>query len=206
MDAAFMNGAKGISIFTVGGLRSPEIRAKFKTYADSARASRAAMKGKPEEPVTGTANPDPFKNKGIMEATEFRMLAYLSFAKALALPEVKKADPAVLERFEVSSMQVSNPEDYISRLSEPRRRDPELQPVAKAIADQFVRDRKSITLRLDDYNLVKEYGATKFYQVTEQNSMVVFNVTFYLYGGILSGWNVEPDNESYKRYISGKIR
>ncbi len=38
MDAAFKSGAKGISIFTVGGLSTKEMRKEFKAYADSVRA------------------------------------------------------------------------------------------------------------------------------------------------------------------------
>jgi len=40
-------------------------------------------------------------------------------------------------------------------------------------------------------------------QVTEQNSKVVFDVTFYFYGGIISGWSVEPEKVSYKKYKNG---
>jgi uncharacterized lipoprotein YddW (UPF0748 family) len=40
MDAALNNGAEGIAIFTVASLRSPQIRARFKEYADSVRNSR----------------------------------------------------------------------------------------------------------------------------------------------------------------------
>lgn len=42
MDAALNNGAEGIAIFTMNNLRSPEIRAQFKVYADKARALRAS--------------------------------------------------------------------------------------------------------------------------------------------------------------------
>ena len=58
---------------------------------------------------------------------------------------------------------------------------------------------------LSSYELVKEYGATKLYQVTEQKSKVVFDVTFYFYGGIFSGWRVEPEELSYNKYVRGII-
>ncbi|KAA6311278.1 hypothetical protein EZS27_037562, partial [termite gut metagenome] len=48
-----------------------------------------------------------------------------------------------------------------------------------------------------------EYGTTKCYQVTDQNSQVTFDVTFYFYGGIISGWNVEPEKASYDKYRKG---
>ncbi len=192
MDEALNNGAKGISIFTVGGLRSPEIRGRFKAYADSARASRAALKGKPEVPLTRVANANPFENKGIMDAINFRIFAYLSLANVYSLPEAKKTEPAVVERIAMSSMQANIPEEYISRLSGPMRRNPELEPLAKAIADQFIKDQERLNPELGEYELIKEYGATKCYQVTEKQSKVKFDVTFYFYGGIISGWNLEP--------------
>lgn len=200
MDEALNNGAKGVAIFTVGGLRSPEIRARFKAYADSARASREALKGMPPTPVTRVANANPFENKGIMSAVNFRMLACLSLAKAYKLPEVKKADPAVVERFVMNAMQVNSADDYITRLTGPQRRNPEAQPVMNAVAAQFTADREKPALDLSEFKLVKEYGATKYYQVTEPNSKVVFDVNFYFYGGIISGWSVEPDKLSYERY------
>ena len=48
------------------------------------------------------------------------------------------------------------------------------------------------TVELDEYKLIDEYGTTKCYQVTDKNTGVVFNVKFYFYGGILSGWDVDP--------------
>ena len=80
------------------------------------------------------------------------------------------------------------------------RRNQELQPVAKALSDQFVKDNNQANLNLNGYKLINEYGATKYYQVTEQNSKVVFDVTFYFYGGIISGWSVDPEEVSYKKY------
>ncbi len=201
MDEAFNSGAKAISIFTVGGIRSAEIRERFKAYADSARASRSAMKGKPEAVVNRKANANPFENKGIMDAISFRISAFLSLANVYSLPQVKKIDPLEFERFAMNSMQVNNPEDYISRLTGPMRRNPELQPLAKAIADQFINDYEKEEINPGEYELIKEYGATRYYQVTEQNSKVVFDVNFYFYGGILSGWSVAPDSESYEKYV-----
>jgi hypothetical protein len=153
MDSALNNGAEGISIFTVSSLRSPEIREKFKAYADSARASRAASKASLEVSVPKVVNANPFENAGIMNAANMHMLAYLSKAKASFLPELKNVDQA--------------------------------------------------NFNLSGYRLISEYGATKYYQVSEQNSKVVFDVTFYFYGGIISGWSVEPEKVSYKKYKDG---
>ncbi len=200
MDEALNNGARGIAIFTVGSLRSPEVRARFRAYADSARASREAMKGKPQAPVTRTANANPFENNGIMKAVNFRMLASLSLAGAYKLPEVKKADPALVERFARNAMQVNTPEAYISMLSGAQRWNREPQPFLKAIADRFMADQEKIKLNLDNYELIKESGATKYYQVKDLNTGVIFNVDFYFYGGIISGWSVEPDKDSLKKY------
>ncbi|OAV74997.1 hypothetical protein Barb7_01432 [Bacteroidales bacterium Barb7] len=51
---------------------------------------------------------------------------------------------------------------------------------------------KSDNLQLSEYTLVEEYGTAKHYQVTEANTRITFDVTFYFYGGILSGWIVSP--------------
>ncbi len=52
-------------------------------------------------------------------------------------------------------------------------------------------DARQTTLTLGEYKLADEYGATKQYKVTDRNSNKEFSVTFYFYGGIISGWAVE---------------
>jgi hypothetical protein len=196
MDAALKNGAEGVSIFTIGGLRSPEIRRQFKAYADSARAARASAKVDPEETLAKKANANPFENKGIMKAVELHIRAHLSLANAIRLPELELADKDAVESIFAGALRANSPEDYVDRLVHARRRDPALQPLAEAIADQFKRDSDPGNLQLGEYKLSKAYGVTKVYQVKELNSQVTFNVTFYFYGGILSGWNVAPEETS----------
>lgn len=203
MDEALKNGARGISIFTIGSLRSPEIRQKFKSYADSARASRATSKLNPAVSEDKAVNINPFEKTGIMNAVNLHMMAYLSMAKASMQPELKKTDTASIDLVFKNALQVNTAEDYINRLMNSPRRNPGLQPVAKALADQFIKDKDQNILNIGVYDLIKEYGATKHYQVTEKNSKVVFDVTFYFYGGIISGWSVEPENESYKKFKNG---
>ena len=203
MDEALNNGARGISIFTIGSLRSPEIRERFKAYADSARASRAASKVNPVVSEHKVVNINPFEKTGIMNAVNLHMMAYLSMAKASMQPELKKTDQATIGLVSKNALQGNNADDYINRLMNAPRRNQELQPVAKALADQFIKDNNQGNLNLSGYDLIKEYGATKHYQVTEQNSKVVFDVTFYFYGGILSGWSVEPEKATYEKYKKG---
>ena len=45
-------------------------------------------------------------------------------------------------------------------------------------------------LALGEYELKEEYDITKRYEVTDANSKQTFDVYFYFYGDILSGWNV----------------
>lgn len=130
MDAALNNGAEGIAIFTVGGLRSPEVKKQFRAYSDSVRAWRAAN-GKPVVNKNAKVNTNPFENAGIMKLIHEKM------AK-----DINKDNPSALD--------------------------------------------------LGDYKLVDEYGATKCYEVTDKNSNTTFDVKFYFYGGILSGWSVDP--------------
>ncbi len=192
MDAALNSGAEGISIFMVTSLRSPDIRAKFKIYADSVRAARKTVKGRPEAPALKAANSNPFDNEGIMNGVRFRMLAYLSLENTLRQPEVQKYDRKMMEYLAINAMQVNTAEEYLGRLEMSRRWNPEAAPLAKAVADQFMADSQNITLDPGEYQLTDEYDVTKQYAVTEQQSGKLFRVTFYFYGGVISGWNVEP--------------
>jgi hypothetical protein len=200
MDEALNNGAKGIAIYTVGSLCSPEMRRKFKAYADSARAFRNTPQATPALEEPKVINRNPFEKKGIMTVVNLHILASLSLAKASKLPELKKTDRAIIELVSKNAIQENSAENYIMRLKNEPWGSLEFQLVAKAVADQFIKDYNVVNPKLIGYELIKEYGATKHYKVTEQNSKVVFNVTFYFYGGILSGWNVEPEKVSYEKY------
>ncbi len=164
MDSALNNGAEGISIFTVGGLRSPEIRAHFKAYADSARAARAASKDTQVVSASRVVNSNPFENTGIMNAVHMHMLAHLSMAKASQLPALKQSDPAAIERLFNNALRANTAEDYINNLENATRRNQDLQPVANALRDQFIQDDNMANMALSEYELVDEYGATKCYR------------------------------------------
>ena len=43
---------------------------------------------------------------------------------------------------------------------------------------------------LGEYKEVDSYDATRCYQVVDENSKTTFDVTFYLYGDVVSGWDV----------------
>lgn len=143
MDEALNNGAEGVAIFTVSGLRSPEIRAQFKAYTDSVKALRSQSKVNPAATGRTTVNINPFENAGIMKAIDTRMKAYISKANASA---------------------------------------------------------KDPVLSLGEYKLTDQYGATKCYQVTDQNTGLTFDVNFYFYGDVISGWSVMPEKASYEKF------
>lgn len=71
MDAAFGAGAKGISLYTIEGLNSESLRARFKVYADSLRTLRAEGK-LPVAPGTAPSV-NPFENKSLMTVVERNM-------------------------------------------------------------------------------------------------------------------------------------
>lgn len=60
---------------------------------------------------------------------------------------------------------------------------------------EYIAEDGAMNLDLGEYTLKEEYGATKCYQVTEKQTGVVFDVKFYFYGGIISGWSVEPEEK-----------
>ena len=66
MDEAFRAGAQMISLYTIEGLDSEELRCKFKVYSDSLRAVRDSNGG--VVPFTPSEAPcmDPLKNGGLM--------------------------------------------------------------------------------------------------------------------------------------------
>ena len=68
--------------------------------------------------------------------------------------------------------------------------------------DQFMKDKEQMVINPGEYSLVKEFGTTKYYQVKELNSGVVFNADFYFYGGIISGWSVEPGKDYFDKYAN----
>jgi hypothetical protein len=138
MDAALNNGAQGIAIFTVGSLRSPEIRAQFKAYTDSVRTLRAQTSVNPAATGITTVNTNPFEKPAIMQAIDKRIAEYIS----------------------------------------------------QDVAD----------IQAGEYTLADEYGATKCYKRVEANSGVTFDINFYFYGGIISGWSVTPEEASYASY------
>jgi hypothetical protein len=194
MDAALNSGAEGVAIFTVGSLRSPEVRAQFKAYADSVRTLKA--KGTyPLATAPTQAGVDPFANAGIMKAVDMHMQAYLSLERAMKLPAMRGQDLATVENMAINAMQVNLPEEYIDRLSRSmgrRGQPPVANPAGVAIAEQFKSDYAPGKLALGEYTLADEYGATKVYKVTDSGSGVTFDVTFYFYGGVISGWSVRP--------------
>lgn len=92
MDEALNNGAEGIAIFTVNGLRSPEIRTQFKAYTDSVKELRSQSKINPAATGRTTVNINPFENTGIMKAIDMRMKEYIGSTETLNLDEHKLTD------------------------------------------------------------------------------------------------------------------
>lgn len=200
MDEALNNGAEGIAIFTVQGLRSPEVRAQFKAYTDSVKAFRAAAKEKPAAMKRTTVNANPFENQGIMKAIDMRMKAYISLAKASRRAELKKVPWETIEKATAYALQANTSDEYIQSLSLLSKRNPDMQAVTQAVSEQFVKDDPAIIMNISDYKLADEYGATKHYEAIDLNTHVVYDVTFYFYGGVISGWSAIPQKESYEKY------
>ncbi len=73
--------------------------------------------------------------------------------------------------------------------------------IQQLIASSQVNDNLP-KIALSEFTAVETYDVTHRYIVTEQVSNKQFWVTFYFYGGILSGWNVDPvlvNNDGTKR-------
>ena len=142
MDAALNNGAQGIAVFTMLGLRSPEVKKQFKAYTDSVRAVRAA-------------------NGGVIKATILRWPNRIR----------------------------SNTKHYETDAG-----------THAAIIATAAGKEEPAPLALGEYKEVDSYDATRCYQVVDNNSKTTFDVTFYLYGDVVSGWDVTvADKDSSKK-------
>ena len=206
MDAALNNGAQGIALFQITSLRDPAIRAQFRAYTDSVRTARAKSKINPNATGITQVDTNPFNKTLIMSYVTDRIANYTSLARAAATPELKNVDWTVIQNLVKTPLQAFTSEAYLSRLrsaaNTPQRRggspapaDPKLQSVVDAIIKNH-----SSEINLSDYRLVREYRTTKYYQVTELNSGIVYNVDFYLYGDLVSGWEVTPA-DSFEKFI-----
>ena len=133
MDAAFNNGAQGVSFYTAEYITDPAIRKQFREYSDSLRAVRKANGGVIKATYPTAADKDPFKKEGVMKLIEARMQKLNAEAKGTE----------------------------------------ELAPLA--LGEYAKKETEDVTVR---------------YEVTDANSKKTFDVYFYFYGDILSGWNV----------------
>lgn len=70
MDNAFKAGAQAISLYTIAGLNTPELRAQFKVYADKMRAIRAENGGKVPYEKVDKADLNPFNHPTLMAVVE----------------------------------------------------------------------------------------------------------------------------------------
>ncbi len=70
MDAAFKGGAQAISLYTIAGLDTPELRKRFKAYADSLKSLRAENGGAVPFVKAEAADTNPFVHKGLMAVVE----------------------------------------------------------------------------------------------------------------------------------------
>ncbi len=149
MDEAFRGGAQAISIFTVGGIRTPEQKAEFRHYTDSVRAVAAANGGRlPAVDIPEKADTDPFNHPGVIAQVERRMKLLIAGIDPLRRrPRGEAPQPM-----------------------------PELKP-----------------LDLTPYEFIGEHDIVRDYRVTDKASGKSFKVAFYLYGDVLSGWNVFPE-------------
>jgi hypothetical protein len=138
-----------------------------------------------------------------MEALNMRIAAYVGLAKSAASPELKTTDWETLEQVTKNAFQASTKDGFIARLKQPRRRraPQEVNPITDVLAVNPFAE-----IALSDYTLAEQYGTTKCYTVTDKNSGVLFNVNFYFYGGIISGWSVAPEKLSYENYRKSLLK
>lgn len=194
MEAALNNGAQGVAIFTVSGLRTPEIRKVFKNYTDSMRVLKANG-GLRKTPIADTMlNKNPFNNEAINRMIGEKMRGYIAVADVVKQKDMKKIRSDEIKKIASRGLNSSNFVKSFDR--KPRNASMNFDKISKALIDKFFLTK----IDLCAPELINEYDATKYYTVKDSVSGVVFNVDFYFYGGIFSGWNVTPEQKSYVKY------
>lgn len=114
---------------------------------------------------------------------------------------MRKTSWETLEQLTTNALLSAHTSDeYVGLVKNAPKGDATLQPVADAVADHFSKNNHINKLNLLEYKLVDEYGATKCYEVTDVNNQITFKVNFYFYGGVISGWSIEPEKTSYENY------
>lgn len=73
MDYAFEAGAQAVSLYTIAGLNTPELRAQFKEYADNMRKVKAENGGKVPYTKIEDADTNPFSRPSLMATVERNM-------------------------------------------------------------------------------------------------------------------------------------
>jgi hypothetical protein len=73
MDEAFKAGAQAVSLYTIAGLNTPELRARFKEYADSLRNVRAENAGVVPYEKVEVVDLNPFTHETLMAVVERNM-------------------------------------------------------------------------------------------------------------------------------------
>lgn len=203
MDAALNNGAEGIAIFTISGLRSPEVRKQFRAYTDSVRSLRATSTVNPAATGRTAVNINPFENQGIMKLLDYRLRAYVDWAYAYQKSKFTDKDWSAYNQMARAIHSAKTPEDLIRVMQMFAGREESLKPYVDAITAQRTADSEGMKASFGDYTLSEEYGATKHYLLKESNSNMEFDVVFYFYGDVISGWDVMP-TEATKEKIRAK--
>jgi hypothetical protein len=195
MNAALNNGAQGVALFTIHSLRTPEVRAQFKAYADSIRAMRRLPLARIAE-----TDADPLYKPYIMNGVRQRIAAWLALARAAGAQGLsQRLTWQQMEAEAHTALKANTLEAYAMRivLLKQRAQRPEVAMFLEALSHEA-----PLYVHLDEFRLQESYGATRRYYVKDLISEVTFNVYFYFHGGTLSGWDVTPADPWYSAYRS----
>lgn len=70
-----------------------------------------------------------------------------------------------------------------------------MQERMRQIIAEVAGKKELSSLALGEFKQVDTYDATRCYQVIDNNSNTTFDVTFYLYGDVVSGWDVKRHDQ-----------
>ena len=177
MDYAFKAGAQAISLYTIAGLETPELRARFKQYSDSLRTLNAANGGKVPygNCTTKTCSGKTCSSKTCSSSNSGKTCSSTPCA-ADTNPFNNKNLMGVVER-NIQRMVAGEPIHEYS--------------VNGMVYDDGTKVYPA--LNLGEYNLVRENERIKVYKVKDNASGKTFDVLFIVYGDIISGWDIREN-------------
>ena len=190
MDYAFKAGAQAVSLYTIAGLETPELRARFKQYTDSLRTLRAANGGKVPY---GNHCSKTCSDKACADKNCSGKNCSGKACADKACSGKNCSDKACTGTPSAADTNPFNNKNLMGVVERNIQRMIAGEPIHEYSVNGMVYDdgtKVYPALDLGEYSLIRENERIKVYKVKDNASGKTFDVLFIVYGDIISGWDV----------------